>query len=215
MFKTEPFRFFYPQVGLADGANLPRKTEFADDNRFGWKRDAQMVADDGERNGQIRPGVVDFEPAGDACENVGVADGNAAEFVEERQNDGQAFGVDSGGDPLRDGVIRLIHQGLRFKKHGAGTFDGAADGTAGRVHIRGVKKYLARVGHADKPAGSHFEYADFIRCAKTVFDGSQNPVLIVAVAFKIGDGIDHVFQNPGASDLPILGHVPDEDGNAI
>ena len=60
----------------------------------------------------------------------------------------------------------------------------------------------------------HLEHADFIGRAKAVLDGAENAVLMIAVTFKIHDGVDHVFQNARARDLAILGHMPDQNRDA-
>ena len=56
----------------------------------------------------------------------------------------------------------------------------------------------------------HFEYADLIGRSEAVLHGSQDAELVPAVALEIEHGIDHVLDDLGAGDLPILRDVTDE-----
>ena len=87
MFKTESFRFFDAQVCLADGADFSRKPELSDHNRVRRQCDSQMIADDSEGNRKVCACVCNLYASGDACEYVGVSDGNSSEFVEQSKDD--------------------------------------------------------------------------------------------------------------------------------
>ena len=65
--------------------------------------------------------------------------------------------------------------------------------------------------HAGKPGIGHFENADFVGGAEPVLDGAQNAEMMAPLALEIEHGVDHMFENPGTGDLPILCHMADQE----
>ena len=61
-----------------------------------------------------------------------------------------------------------------------------------------AQKNRTRVTHTLESFFGHRKNADFVHCAKSVFDGAHQSVGGMGVAFKVQNRIDHVLQNTWA-----------------
>jgi len=65
-----------------------------------------------------------------------------------------------------------------------------------------------------KAGRCHSEKANLVGGAETVFDGPQDAIMVVLIAFKVDDGVDHVFKQFGPGDVAFFSDVADDnDGN--
>ena len=65
----------------------------------------------------------------------------------------------------------------------------------------------AGVGNALQAFFGHGKNANFIDGTKAVLDGPDQPKAAVRIAFKVQDGVDHVFQNTRAGQRAFFGDV--------
>ena len=173
-----------------------------------------MVTHDGEGEGQVRRCVVHLHAARDAGKHVGGPDGNAAEFLQQGEDDGEPLWIDARCHPLGYGKTGLANEGLCLEKHGPGTFHGTAHHVTWGRGCALLQEYEARVQHGSEAVASHFQHADFVGSAEAVLDGADNAVLVIPVALEVDDRIYHVLQDARACNLAVLGHVSDEHGDA-
>lgn len=206
--------FLEPLFQKAHGADLARQSEFADDDGLPTERNGEVVARDGEREGEVRRSVGDLQPAGNRDEHIGGPDDYPAELFKQRKDDGEPLRVNPCGHPLRYRKGGLAYERLRLEKHRTRPFHRAADHASGRRRNILLEKYPARIFNRRKPVRSHLEYADFIRRTEAVLDGADQAVLMVAVALEIHDRIDHVLQDARPCDLTVLGDMPDKNCDA-
>ena len=61
----------------------------------------------------------------------------------------------------------------------------------------------------------HFEDADFIGGAIAVLDRAQDAELMATLTFEIEHRVNHMFEHPGAGDLPFLGDMADQHKHDI
>lgn len=59
--------------------------------------------------------------------------------------------------------------------------------------------------------GCHFVDAEFGGGAEAVFDGAEDAVHVLAVAFELQDGVDDVFEDFRSGDVAVFVDVSDED----
>jgi hypothetical protein len=67
------------------------------------------------------------------------------------------------------------------------------------------------IRHLQDSGIDHLEASDLIGWAKTVLGRAYHPKTGVAITFKCEHNIDEMFQQPGTSNGPVLGYVPDDD----
>ena len=72
-----------------------------------------------------------------------------------------------------------------------------------------------RIDDFGETASGHLEDADLMRRAEPVLERAQDAEIARAFALKGDDRIDHMLDDAGSGDLPVLGDMADEnDGGA-
>jgi hypothetical protein len=56
----------------------------------------------------------------------------------------------------------------------------------------------------------HLEDTDLVGRAESILNGSQNTKAVTALALKIKDSIDHVFEHPRTGDSPVFRYVANQ-----
>ena len=69
---------------------------------------------------------------------------------------------------------------------------------------------LAWIDDAAHSLIAHLIDPELGRTSKTIFQGTQYAVCIVAIAFKLKNGVDHVFEHFGSGDAAVFRDVSDE-----
>ena len=67
------------------------------------------------------------------------------------------------------------------------------------------------VGNLLEPTLAHLEHAELVRRAEAVLRGAQRAVVLVALAFEIEHGIDHVLEHARPRDRAVLRDVADDE----
>ena len=83
----------------------------------------------------------------------------------------------------------------------------AAADTAGAL----AEQAFAGIGYGDHPLGAHFKHAQLVDRTEAVLYGTQKPVLVLAVAFKVEHRVHHVLQNARPRKAAFLGHVAHDE----
>src|SRR5690606_2802632 len=76
-------------------------------------------------------------------------------------------------------------------------------------------QHLGGIADLPEPGTLHLIDAELGRGPKTVFQGTEDAVHIIAISFKLEDGVHHMFQDLGAGYAAFLGDMPDQNDGGI
>ena len=101
--------------------------------------------------------------------------------------------VEACGRALWRAVCGRRNQGLCFDQEGAHALDGGRDGHARKAFVVLREQQFRGVGDGAQTILSHFVDAEFRCASEPIFDGAQNAIHVVLVAFELDNGVDNVF----------------------
>ena len=212
-------------MDLGDGTEFAEEAEFAEDDRAAGSTlgvgevhgAVEVGGGDGQGDGGVGGGVVEFDAADDVDEDVFVDEAEAGAFFEDGDDHGDARGVGAGDFAFGGAEHGVGGEGLHFDHQDARAREGGGDDGAGGfgAFFVGFEEEGGGVFDGFEAGAGHAEEADFEGGAEAVFGGADDAVVVVGVAFEIEDGIDDVFDELGAGEDAFLGDVADEaDGGA-
>ena len=117
--------------------------------------------------------------------------------------------------PADDGATRRAERGRRNERldldqQRPRAFDPGEHRGPGAAQVAFGEEQFRGICHFPQPGAGHLEHADLVGRAEPVLDRAQDPELVRALALEREHRVDHVLDDAGSRDLPVLGHMADE-----
>jgi serine/threonine-protein kinase len=200
-----------PLLPALHGAHFPGETHFAEHHVLFGQRARAQAGDDGERDGEVRPGLRDANAADGIQEDILVV---ACDAPRAGAGPRAASRAGSARGPRRAAAApcRATRPRAPAARPGAAAIPPASPSRTSRhagVMLRQEER--RRVGHLAKALLRHREDADLVHRAEAVLERADEAKARVRFALEIKDGIDHVLEDARAGERALLGDVADED----
>lgn len=197
--------------GVGDGADFPRKPDFAEYGGIFVDGNVGGGAGEGGADGEIDGRFGEFDAAHGVDVDVRGIEGNPAAFFEHGNQHNQFIVVNAERHSPREAVGSFCNERLNFDVHAAvAAFRRGDAGACGDAAAFGEKQ-LGVIGEAFDARFGHFEYAHFLYGAEPVFDGAEELEIFFLLSLEIEDGVHDMFEDFWSREGALLGDVADDE----
>ena len=192
----------YALLYAAHGADLARQAHLTRHADGAVNGNIQTAGQDGADYGQVYCRIAYLEPSGYVQEHILLPQLEAHTFLKYGQQHVHAAHIKSDGTALRSSVNGGACQRLNLDQERTHALNRACYRYTAHALMTVGKQQLAGVIHLSETILTHLIYTQFGCTAKPVLDGSQYPVQVVLVSFKLQHrSTDHPFEAEVIADI--------------